>query len=130
MEPNDRKTAAQNVAEDGAASTLSMDINPYQAPRADTPADIMRQRLWLRPTLGVCCFGITLLLLALGFILTAHGAEHIETWSVIGTLAASSILMGAGMLARRDKLALGGWVLFSIPFAAAIVIRLLRSIGP
>lgn len=44
----------------------------------------------------------------------------------MGTLAGSLALMGVGMFAGRDRLAVVGFIVFILPLGAAIIIRIVQ----
>ncbi len=108
-----------------------MNTNPYQAPLTSEHAAESRPRSrWVRLALGGCCFLIALGILALSLTAPQHIQRQVSFWLVMGTLAGSSALMGVGMFAGRDQLALLGFILFILPLGAAIllcVIRIARS---
>lgn len=109
-----------------------MDTNPYQAPSAIEPIDAvagnLRRRSWVRYFLGSCCFGISLFLVAISFTVP-NDVPQIAIWVVMGTLAVSCAAMGSGMFTGRDSLALIGFILFILPLAAAIFVRIVRIVG-
>jgi hypothetical protein len=113
-----------------------IDPNPYRSPEtAEPPPPAPRkpptsnQRSWARMAMGVGCLCIALVLLVIS--LTTWGMagnpadtqrlEAIVIWAA-GSSAAF-VLMGAGMLANRDWLALLGLLLFAICFSVVVVMQ-------
>ncbi|HVC98664.1 MAG TPA: hypothetical protein VND64_33675 [Pirellulales bacterium] len=113
-----------------------MDSNPYRSPEAAerarmtaAPAPPAGRRSWARIAMGVGCLCIALVLLATMLTTWATGGGPQDTQrlrAIVGWAAGSAIsftLMGAGMLANRDWLALVGLVIFSLSFAAVVVLQ-------
>jgi len=113
-----------------------MDPNPYRSPQADemtrNRASVPskgKRRSWARIAMGTGCLCIALVLLATMFTTWATGGGPQDTQrlqAIIGWAAASAVsfmLMGTGMLTNRDWMALVGLVLFSLSFAAVVVLQ-------
>lgn len=104
-----------------------MNTNPYQAPlTSEYAAESRPRRRWVRLALGGCCFLIALGLLALCLTGPADIQRQVPFWLVMGTLAGSLALMGVGMFAGRDRLAVVGFIVFILPLGAAVIVRIVQ----
>jgi hypothetical protein len=111
-----------------------MDLNPYRSPQAAEPVPVARRprpakgRSWARLAMGVGCLAIALALLTVSLVTSGgSGPPEVQRMqAIVAWAAASSVafaLMGLGMLAHRDWLALAGLVLFALSFAAVVVVQ-------
>lgn len=107
-----------------------MDENPYQSPQVADQAEIASESLAPRTrgrlVIGTCCVGIALLFSVVGFTVPGNVRQWQTIWFVLGSFAAGFAVMGVGMFARRDKIALAGFVLLALPPAVAVYYRLTR----